>query len=68
MQNCRYWSTENCEMEVCSMKCTDLCNDTIKNTGIHFPYKEKQNEKIFLESTTKIQNVLKVWQMHRPYT
>ena len=35
-------------------------------TGIHFSYiKEKQNEKYFLESITKIQNVLKVWQMRR---
>ena len=36
----------------------------MKITGIHFPHnKEKQNEKSFLESITKIQNVLKVWQM-----
>ena len=54
------------KVAVCGMKCTDLCNDTIKITGIHFSYnKEKWNEKIFLESITKIQNVLKVWRMHR---
>ena len=51
---------------VCGMTCIDLCNDTIKITGIHFSYnKEKRNEKIFLESITKIQNVLKVWRMRR---
>ena len=50
----------------CGMKCIDLCNDTIKITGIHFLYdKKKQNEKNFLDSITKIQNVLKVWRMHR---
>ena len=50
----------------CGMKCIDLCNDTIKITGIHFSNnKEKRIEKIFLESITKIQNVLKVWRMCR---
>ena len=48
------------------MKCIDLFSDTIKVNGIHFLYnKEKQNEKNFLESITKIKNVLKVWQMRR---
>ena len=47
---------------VCGMKCIDLCNETMKYTGIHVSYKtEKWNEKNFLESITKIQNVLKVW-------
>ena len=46
------------------MKFIDLSNDTIKITGIHFSYnKEKQNKKHFLESITKIENVLKVWRM-----
>ena len=50
------------EVAVCGMKYTDLCNDTIKITGIHFSYnKKKRNEKKFLDSITKIQNVLKVW-------
>ena len=54
------------EVAVCGMKCIDLCNDTIKITGIHFSYnKKKRNEKNFLDSTTKIQNVLKVWRMRR---
>ena len=48
------------------MKCIDLCIDTIKITGIHFSYnKERRNEKNFLESITKTQNVLKVWRMRR---
>ena len=52
------------ELAVCGMKCIDLCNDTIKITGIHFSYKKKKrNEKNFLNSITKIQNALKVWQM-----
>ena len=52
------------KVTVCGMKCIDFCNGTIKITGIHFSYnKEKRNEKNFLESITKIQNVLEVWQM-----
>ena len=48
------------KVAVCGMKCFDLCNDTIEITEIHFLYnKEKRNEKTFLESITKIQNVLK---------
>ena len=34
------------KVAVCDMKSIDLCNDTIKITGIHFSYnKEKENEK-----------------------
>ena len=52
------------KVAVCGMKCIDLCNDSIKITRIHFTYnKEKRNEKQILESITKFQNVLKVWQM-----
>ena len=48
------------------MKCTELCTDIIKITGIHFSYnKEKQNEKNFLQRITKIQNVLKALRMSR---
>ena len=54
------------KVAVCGMKCIDLCNDTIKITGIRFSYnKKKRNEKIFLDSITKIQNVLKFWRMCR---
>ena len=54
------------KVAVCGMKCIDLCNDTIKVTGIHFSYnKKKRNEKNFLNSITKIQNVLKVLRMRR---
>ena len=51
---------------VYGIKCNDLCNDTIKIIEIHFLHnKEKRNEKNFLESITKIRNVLKVWRMRR---
>ena len=51
------------KVAVCGMKCINLCNDTIKITGIHLSYnEEKQNEKDFFESITKIQ---KVWQIRR---
>ena len=54
------------KVAVCGMKCIDLCNDTTKITGIHFSYnKKKRNEKNFLHSITKIQNVLKAWRMCR---
>ena len=54
------------KVAVCGMKCIDLCNDTIKITGIHFLYNKKnRNEKKILESITKSQNVLKVWRMRR---
>ena len=57
---------ESVKVAVCGMKCIDLCNDTMKITGIHFSYnKKKRNEKKFLDSITKIQNVLKVRRMRR---
>ena len=50
------------KVTVCGMKCIDLCNDNINITGIDFSYnKEKRNEKNFLQSITKIQDVVKVW-------
>ena len=30
------------KVAVYGMKCIDLCNDTIKITGIHFPYNKKK--------------------------
>ena len=52
---------KNMKVAVCGMKCTDLCNDTIRITGIHFSYNnEKRNKKNFLESITKFQNVLAI--------
>ena len=39
---------QSVKVAVCGMKCIDLCNDTIKITGVHFSYnKEKRNEKKF---------------------
>ena len=52
------------KLAVGGMKCVDLCKDTIKITGVHFSYnKTKQDEKNFLETITKIQNVLRIWRM-----
>ena len=52
------------KVAVCGMKCVDLCKDTIRITGAHFSYnKTKQDEKNFLETIPKIQNVLKILRM-----
>ena len=43
------------------MKCVDLCKDTIRIIGVLFSHnKTKQDEKNFLETISKIQNVLKI--------
>ena len=45
----------------CVMKCIDLCENTIRITGVHFSYnKTKQDEKNVLEIISKNQNVLKI--------
>ena len=55
------WSSK---VAVCGMKCVALCKDTVIITGVHFSYnKTKQDRKNFLETITKIQNVLKIWRM-----
>ena len=52
------------KVAVCGMKCVGLCKDTLRITGVHFSYnKVKQDEKNFLETLSKIQNVLKIWIM-----
>ena len=52
------------KVAVCGMKCVDLCKDTIRITGVHFSCnKTKQDVKNFLETISKIQNVLKIWRM-----
>ena len=54
------------KVAVFDMKCNDWYNDTITITWIQFLYnKEKRNEENILESITKIQNFLNVWQMSR---
>ena len=46
------------------MKCVDLWKDTVKVTGAHFSHnKTKQDETNFLETITKIQNILRIWRM-----
>ena len=53
------------KVAVCGMKHIDLCNYAIKIAAIHFSgNEEKWNQKFFIESITKIQNVLEVWLMH----
>ena len=43
------------------MKYIDLCENTIRITGVHFSHnKTKQDEKNFLETISKNQNVLKI--------
>ena len=36
---------KSAKVAVCGMKCTDLCNDTIKIAEIHFSYKRKNKMK-----------------------
>ena len=49
------------KVAVCGMKCVDLCKDTIRIIGVRFSHnKTKQHEKNFLETMSKIQNVLKI--------
>ena len=51
-------------MAVCSMRCVDLKNHTIKIIGIHFSYNEKLKEEKNVYTTVKnIQRVLKIWKM-----
>ena len=51
-------------MAVCVRKCVDLCKDTTRITGAHFlSNKSKQDEKNFLQTISKIQNILKIWRM-----
>ena len=56
---------ESLKVTVCGMKCFDLFNNTITFTwNPLFAQKRKAKWKNFLESVTKIQDVLKVWRMH----
>ena len=52
------------QVTVCSMRCVDLKNDTLKVLGTHFSYSEKllKEEKTFTQ-LTNIQRVLKIWKM-----
>ena len=55
---------KSAKVAVCSMKCVDLCKDTIRITGVHFfCNKTKQDEKNLLETMSKIQNVFKIWRI-----
>ena len=50
-------------MALCGMECIDL-TDLIKILGIGFSYSKKlEQEKNFLNHITKIQNILKLWEL-----
>ena len=52
------------KVAVCAMKCVVVCKDTIRVTRLHFSYNTtKEGDKNFLETISKIQNVLKIWRM-----
>ena len=64
MWNCKYWGAEKCDSDSLWREVYWFVYDTITIIGIGFSYnREKGNEKKFLESITKIQNVLKIWRM-----
>ena len=52
------------KVAVCGMKCVDFYKDSIRITCGHFSNnKTKQDEKDFLQTITRIQNVLKIWRL-----
>ena len=52
------------QVAVCSMRCVDLKNDTLKILGTHFSYNGKlKEERNFYTTVTNIQRVLKIWKM-----
>ena len=45
------------------MKCTDLCNETVKILGTYFPYNSRMKEECnFLKIVSNVQSVLNLWQ------
>ena len=52
------------QVAVCSLRCIDLNNDTLKILGTYFTYKEElKEEKSFYKTVTDSQRVLKMWKM-----
>ena len=50
------------QVAVCGMKCTDLCNETIKILGTYFPYNSRMKEECnFLKIVCNVQSVLNLW-------
>ena len=50
------------QVSVCGMKCTDLCNETIKILGTYFPYNSRMKEECnFLKIVSNVQSVLNLW-------
>ena len=53
-------------MALCSMKCVNLNNETVKILGAHFSYnKNLEQDKNFYEHIAKIENILKLWCMRQ---
>ena len=52
------------QVAVCSLRCIDLNNDTLKILGTYFTYNEElKEEKSFYKTVTDIQRILKMWKM-----
>ena len=50
------------QVAVCGMKCTDLCDETIKILGTYFPYNSRMKEECnFLKIVSNVQSVLNLW-------
>ena len=50
------------QVSVCGMKCTDLCNETVKILGTYFPYNSRMKEECnFLKIVSNVQSVLNLW-------
>ena len=61
---CGIGSLKGDNTALCNIKNVNLLNDTIKVLGIHFSYNQRlSNDKNFVCTIEKIENVLKVWRM-----
>ena len=50
------------QVAVCGMKCTDLCDETIKILGTYFLYNSRMKEECnFLKIVSNVQSVLNLW-------
>ena len=50
------------QVSVCGMKCTDLCNETVKILGTYFPYNSRMKEECnFFKIVSNVQSVLNLW-------
>ena len=50
------------QVEVCGMRCIDLCNEAIKILGTYFSYNSRIKEECnFLKIVSNVQSVLNLW-------